>query len=102
MGEAFLGPVLPPWDISFTDDGKGLECATFKNTENGNESFMDPRLGLVPAPWRWQHPVRTPNDPWTFVHFRNEETGEMVNYDPRMLPEALKTRGVHVETFLLV
>jgi len=38
----------------------------------------------------------------TVAYFRNCETGEVMDSDPRMSPEALKERGVDIKTFHLV
>jgi hypothetical protein len=46
--------------------------------------------------------VRTPEDPILLTRFRNKDTGELVNWDPRLLPEALEARSVKPRKFELI
>lgn len=39
------------------------------------------------------------DDPTNYDFFRNKETGELINYDPRLEPEKLEKRGVKLEWF---
>lgn len=50
-------------------------------------------------PGAWE---RTRVDPNNCCRFRNTRTGEVVNSDPRLFPEALEARGVDVRTITLV
>jgi len=40
--------------------------------------------------------------PSDYNFFRNKDTGELINYDPRLEPENLEKRGVKLERFSLV
>ena len=62
----------------------------------------DPRLGEPPLDWEEVKSVRTPEDPLHFRRFKNRKTGEVVNGDPRLFPDALRERGVPITTFRLV
>ena len=70
--------------------------------QTGEVSPLDPRLGALPSEWRelpdsdW-----TPDDPNQAVKFRNVVTGAEINSDPRLLPEALESRGVRIKKLLL-
>jgi hypothetical protein len=66
------------------------------------ETIHDPWLGPLPPEWECFPRERTNNDPKIYEGFRNKVTGEVMNSDPRKLPEALEARGVKLETFHLV
>lgn len=60
-------------------------------------------LRQAPSP-RWERIERTldGDDPTLYDFFRNKETQEVVNYDPRLEPEVLKHQGVHLTWLELV
>jgi hypothetical protein len=62
----------------------------------------DPRLGSLPPGWGGIERRRNPNDPYIFDRFKNNVTGDVINSDPRMLPDILRARGVKLNSFLLV
>jgi hypothetical protein len=74
----------------------------------GKELRMTPRRGPGypdEPPDEWERLVesqRTADDPPVFVRFRNGPSGRVINADPRMLPEALQSRGVRLRNFKLV
>lgn len=75
----------------------------FTNLETGERSYEDPRLGPLPEGWsRLPERDRTDDDPETFQEFQNQFTGEIMASDPRLTAEALRQRGVKLETFALV
>ncbi|PLB34246.1 HET-domain-containing protein [Aspergillus candidus] len=105
--EGVLGRFPPGWKGIFLMDENGLDRPCYRCDESDSPDGTvtteeDPRLGPVPPPFERVASQRTPDDPTNFVRFRNCETGEVVNYDPRLTPEALRGRGVNVETFHLV
>jgi hypothetical protein len=78
----------------------------FFNAETGEHTTEDPRLEPHPE---WERidledlgRDLTGDDPEFCDFFRNKSTGELINYDPRLLPEALKARGVQLRNFTLV
>lgn len=76
---------------------------SFLDLETGEETIEDPRLeSLEGSNWERVDHEPTLDDPEVFDYFRNKETGEVINSDPRLLPEALKARGVYLTTFCLV
>jgi hypothetical protein len=59
-------------------------------------------LGPLLSGWERVPAVRTPEDPILFTRFKNSETGELINWDPRLLPTALEARGVKLRKFELI
>ncbi|KAH7142747.1 heterokaryon incompatibility protein-domain-containing protein [Dactylonectria estremocensis] len=100
--EAFLGPLPASWVIQYKPDSCGVETPYFFKKDTGEEAQEDPRLGELPSEWEAVQADRTRDDPHFFMWFRNKVTGETMNSDPRMLPEALRDRGVDLQTFRLV
>lgn len=101
-GESLLGPIPAPWRLQMIQDNIGFRTPQFVNTETEARTTDDPRLGSVPRDWEELEAVRLPEDPAVFKRFRNKTSGEVIDSDPRMFPEALKQRGVKLETFTLV
>lgn len=105
---ALLGPLPTLWRVhilSSPDRVDGLVCRFF-NANTGEHTAEDPRLEPHPE-WdrvELQDLGRklTGDDPECCDFFRHKTTGEMINYDPRMLPEALEARGVQLRKFALV
>ena len=100
-GEALLGKLAHPWKLEFVHTSIiGIE-KRFVNTSTGTITSEDPRLG--PMPEEWEGTDQEPADfdshfgPWC----RNKLTGEIINSDPRLLPDALRARGVELQTFAL-
>ena len=106
-GEGVLGRFPPGWKGIFLMDENGLDrpCYCCGDSDSPGDTVTteeDPRLGPVPRPFERVESQRTLDDPTNFVRFRNSQTGEVINYDPRLTLEALRERGVHVESFQLV
>ncbi|KAM7186953.1 hypothetical protein V8F33_011499 [Rhypophila sp. PSN 637] len=108
-GEALLGPLKPAWLARATHHEDQRYCVCFCRTApDGKEEELqmsdDPRLSEIPVPKPWQplKAIRTRDDPAYFCKFENTETGEVINYDPRLSAPSLRERGVPVETIRLV
>ncbi|KAI0418246.1 heterokaryon incompatibility protein-domain-containing protein [Xylaria grammica] len=99
--ELLLGPIPPEFSINYAVD-KSYITPWFMNSITGERQRDDPRLGSDPEGWESLPLERTRDDPYNFVRFRNKGTGEVVNWDPRLTPEALAARGVELEKFRLV
>ena len=99
--EALLGLLPKPWIVEFYRDNLGYARLHFRNTETKDLTVEDPRLGPLTPEWERFDQGRMPDDPRWFAYFKNKATGEVMNSDPRMLPEELKKRGVKLETFVL-
>ncbi|KAI0151766.1 HET-domain-containing protein [Xylariaceae sp. FL1272] len=103
-GEALLGSLKHPWLVKVPGDEDGQDRAHFKNTETDLSTHEDPRLAEIPIPEEWE-PIEfewTTADPLYTKKFRNKNTGEVINSDPRLSPEALRERGIELETITLV
>ena len=100
-GEAFLGPLPAPWIIRNEPAG-AYDMPHYLNTDTKTICTDDPRLGPLPSEWEPLDRDRTPDDPLHYAWFKNKVTGEEMNSDPRLLPEALEKRGVELQTFRLV
>ena len=104
-GEGLLGPLPEDWQIKsdFTPTGH-LELR-YVNKSLNTFSTEDPRitaLGDVPKEWEKIEAEWIQDDPANCRKYRNRSTGKVINSDPRLLPDALRARGVQLETFRLV
>lgn len=92
------------WSARVFNDSTGLfTILRFYNSETKITQDEDPRLGPLPEEWAAMgRKERTSEDPRIFAYFKNKQTGEIVNSDPRMEPEALRNKGVKLKTFALV
>ncbi|KAI1768943.1 heterokaryon incompatibility protein-domain-containing protein [Hypoxylon sp. FL1150] len=100
--ELLLGPMPPDFSISYLSDRNGYATPWYINSITGERQRDDPRLGRVPQGWERLPMERTREDPRNFVRFLNKETGEVVNWDPRLAPDVLVARGVKLEKFRLI
>ncbi|KAK4446413.1 HET-domain-containing protein [Podospora aff. communis PSN243] len=95
-----LGPLPEPW-VGHLENRPGTRRRlVFHNKETGEYSHDDPRLGDLGG-WERLGVVTEADDPEVFEYFQHKESREVMNSDPRMLPEALKARGVELTTFVL-
>jgi hypothetical protein len=100
-GQAFLGPLPNPWEL-IIDNSNMRYSFSFLNHKTGEITQQDPRLDILPQEW---HEVEDKDDTRFEIytqHYKNKTTGETISSDPRLLPEALEARGVHLETITLV
>ncbi|CAN9308419.1 unnamed protein product [Alternaria alternata] len=99
-GEALLGDLPRSWTVQeHYDDG----ASVFKYYNRDTECLTskDPRLPPLHESWRKVCRQRTPDDPVNVAYFEHIPTGRIINSDPRLLPDALRSRGVNLETFAL-
>lgn len=96
-----LGPLPKGWKAIIRGDALGRPNQRFTDPRSNTEVVEDPRLESLPANWERATYERLEDDPAIFEKFRNLETGELVNYDPRMSPKALEVRGVELQSFRL-
>ena len=97
-----IGECLPhPWKMRHKR-GKSFYEPGFIYSITEEVSQEDPRLGPLPKKWERVELERTPDDPLLFAPHRNTVTGEIINSDPRMFPEALKARGIKFQQLRLV
>ncbi|KAI1309263.1 HET-domain-containing protein [Xylaria venustula] len=103
-GEALLGTLPIPWKVKFLDDERGFNIPKFCNGDSHEIREYDPRLDSIPLPAEWE-PIEfqwTRADPNICSKFRNRITGEVINSDPRLFPEALLERGIPVKRITLI
>lgn len=82
---AFLGPLPPGWRLQVGVDNYANLAYTFHDSTTGKSTVEDPRLGPLPGSWE-----RMPAE--DSVRFRNRDTKEIYNGDPRFLPSFLQQR----------
>ncbi|KAK4214226.1 heterokaryon incompatibility protein-domain-containing protein [Rhypophila decipiens] len=102
-GAGLLGSVPPPWRGRV----EVMPCYRYKlwfyNEETKEYSEDDPRLsGVDLDDWERIEHEMDPDDAEMYDYFRNKKTGEVLDSDPRMLPDALGRMGVELESFTLV
>lgn len=97
-----LGPIPNGWKAIIKGDALGRQTQRFVRISDHEETLDDPRLPLLPSNWERIMYERGPDDPTVFERFRNLETDEIVNYDPRLVPEVLETLGVELQPFELI
>ena len=97
-GEVFLGPLYPNWKriLRFDSDSQSLWDA-FVDRDAGVAPIEDPRLGPLPTGW-WivGHPLEH-----LYCKYQEVATGVVSMFDPRMLPESLRDRGVDLQEVTL-
>ncbi|KAM0441256.1 hypothetical protein ACHAPT_000563 [Fusarium lateritium] len=102
-GGALLGSLADPRAVIIFQGPHGLwDVWGVLNRESKVWTAEDPRLPPFSDEWEWSEIERTRNDPAVCRFFRNKVTGEVINSDPRLTPEALKERGVKLEEIVLI
>ncbi len=99
-GEALLGPLPEGFRIVWRyNESTQVWYQSFLEKKSDKFYAEDPRLGKLPRGWRKDE---HPNEEF-FSRFVNDETsGDIVYFDPRLAPEALRERGVKLEEFKLI
>jgi hypothetical protein len=100
-GEALLGPLPPGWKAVIRTDVNGDQQQKILNT-SGEETLPDPRFGELAEEWE---AILAPDRVWPEKEVyvaRHRITGQLVYSDPRLLPDALRARGVSLRQFALV
>ena len=101
-GEQLLGSLPDFWTLRMLADADGREVPCYFHGETKKLTRNDPRLPSLSSEWERVQRRRTQDDPSFFQDYRNKTTGEILNFDPRLTPEALKQRGVSLKTFRLI
>lgn len=96
-----LGPVPHGWQAIHKADTAGKMTPCFLNLSNGTHTRDDPRLCPLPEEWEQLPFERLDDDPVVFHKFKKRETGELINYDPRLSPQLLESQGVKLVKFNL-
>ncbi|OCK72931.1 HET-domain-containing protein [Lepidopterella palustris CBS 459.81] len=100
-GESLLGPLPANWKLEmiFRD---GSYVPTYINTSTSHSQPQDPRLQPLDPNWAKTTRDRTQDDPYFLQWFQDVQRSRITNSDPRLLPCALKKRGIILEHFKLV
>jgi hypothetical protein len=102
-GQGLLGSIPSPWRYTIdVHDDQRRQAVSFLNCETNGISLHDPRLDMLPQEWDEVEEEDDARLVFHTQHYKNKITGEIINSDPRMLPEALEARGVYLETIALV
>jgi hypothetical protein len=99
--KAFLGPLPSPWRVQVFTPPSSHIVYRFYNNETDYLVGEDPRLGPLVGWERVDDIARGNEHPLVCQFYRNLETGEVVDWDPRMEREALERRGVELEDIIL-
>jgi hypothetical protein len=97
-----LGPLPLHWKVVGGWGHGNRYLFKFLNTETGESTSEDPRLTSFECDWERIDREPDSNDPELYDFFKHKRTGEIMNSDPRMLPEILKANGVKLTTFCLI
>ncbi|KAI8623268.1 heterokaryon incompatibility protein-domain-containing protein [Xylariaceae sp. FL1651] len=97
---ALLGPLEDHWTVQVLSEHR--REYKFLNTETGVLTDDDPRLPSLEKNWERIMDIETTSGPTTFQLYKNKETGEIINYDPRMTLETFESKGITVENFALI
>lgn len=102
-GASILGPLPSDYRLRIDKPSSGFESTySFENLETGVVEEHDPRLGLLSSEWEHRPRERHQDDPQCFECFRNKVSGEVINHDHRLSPDALRERGVRLQDIDLV
>jgi hypothetical protein len=106
--EVLLGPLPVNWEVILSNTLRSGQPTRWMFSKDPFQSHYmhehDPRLGLSPFPQHWERIDKEDEMrlSWEAQHYRHRITGEVINLDPRMLPDSLKARGVQIETICLI
>jgi hypothetical protein len=99
--EALLGQ-LPDHYIVQQHNADGRSLPRYYRSDIGEATKEDPRLDPLDQHWQRADREVTADDPEHVDFFRNEHTGELINYDPRLSKTALEQRGANLQNITLV
>ncbi|KPI34983.1 uncharacterized protein AB675_11923 [Cyphellophora attinorum] len=92
-GESLLGSLPPDWEIRMLPGGDGREVTCFFNATDSALTRQDPRLPEMPPEWNRLKRDRVQDDPFFHQDYQNRDSGEIINFDPRVGVAALTSRG---------
>lgn len=108
-GEGILGPLPTPWRLVVRNPSSLQTSYTavaanpsFYNPDTGQHQKQDPRLGLPDGQWE---PFETDDEArlgTCIQYYRHVASGHIINSDPDLAAEELKSRGIPLETVVLV
>jgi hypothetical protein len=96
-----LGPLPQPWTgIAAWVEGD-RRCLRFLNTKTHEVTKNDPRLEPL-LEWERTEKEVDGDDPTLYDFFQHKDTGQVINYDPRLEPDKLETTGIQLTWFSLI
>lgn len=100
-----LGPLPKDYQIHITHQAGGYGAKyRYKDAITGEITLDDPRLEDL-SDTQWEHTSfqsSSSDEPVVIQGFRNKETGKLIDYDPRLEPEILRTKyNVKLQNFRL-
>lgn len=99
---SLLGSLPQDWRIEFGKVTSGFAAQhKYRNLRTNQVTDDDPRLPSLSNEWCRVDRARSPDDPALCRFFRNSNTDEEINYDPRMGEAELRKLGVIFEDFIL-
>lgn len=104
-GQALLGALPHPWRVQVFDHPEQDFRIEHKyyNGQTRELTTSDPRLEAHPewerVPFEDLERALTGDDPLVVEFFKNKTSGEVMNSDPRLLPDELECRGVKLRWF---
>jgi hypothetical protein len=100
-GKELLGPLPDGWILVINWE-YGQFNPVFKNTETNECFYEDPRLVDMDDDWECINEEAMKSSMYAVRRYKHKVTGETCVGDPRMTPDALRARGVPIETISLV
>lgn len=106
--EPLLGHLPEDFEsILALSESDGSYTPAFRNKSDGSVTYQDPRLPPLSSEWEtltWKETQAYFIGQGPPLAYRNKSIQETLDYrkDPRMTADALKERGVNIETFQLV
>lgn len=109
-GESLLGTIPSPWQAvvqyigpSGPSDQFGVDCLLFRNAATSETTLQDPRLPPLSPEWEITRnfDLHSHLSSRYFLYYKNTQSGEIIDRDPRLLSKALVDRGIDVKVFQL-
>ena len=99
-GAGLLGMLFSNWArVDYYDLDLHYYYDAFIDHSTGSIQMEDPRLGPLSSGWR----IANQKKRHVYNRYLDEATGNLkTHFDPRMSPQALKARGIHLQEFRLV
>ncbi|KAF2677427.1 hypothetical protein K458DRAFT_409648 [Lentithecium fluviatile CBS 122367] len=97
--KGLLGPL--PEDVTCSIESQHSRwIPIFKNGKTDIETEDDPRLPAMDD-WECLNPNMLDSNPYGVLQYKNKATREVVKGNPHLTPDALRARGVPIESIFL-
>lgn len=102
-GESVLGQLPKDFTVEMrADEASNREIPHFRNISTNQLLIEDPRLPTLPAAWEEVKAEMSEDDIIYARWFKNAQTGEVIEHDPRLIPESLRAQGIPIQNFRLI